>query len=288
MKIVIARKAGFCYGVRRAVEIARKERESAGEKPVYTLGPLVHNPRVVGELEQDDVKSIGDPADYKPGRLIIRAHGVPPVVRDNAAELGHEIVDATCTLVKKIHDIVRKLDQEGYPVAVIGHAMHPEVTGIVGHARGECVILESPEDVEKIPFRDRLGVVVQTTFLYPAFLEIAAALPGKARELRIFNTICHATMERQESALELAKMADAMVVIGGKNSSNTQRLLEICLEVNPNSHHVESPGEIDPSWFRNGEITGVTAGASTPDNGIEDVINKIRKITGAGEAEKME
>lgn len=260
--------------------MAYEERKNSGGKPVYTLGPLVHNPQVIEELEKDGIKTIEELEDHEIGTLIIRTHGVTPAIRKEAIALGYKIVDATCPLVKNIHDIVKDLNEGGYYILVIGHSSHPEVVGIVGQVEGECSVIEDVEDAREIERRKKLGVVVQTTALWPKFLEIGSVLIEKAQECRIFNTICHATMERQDAALELARAADAMIVVGGRNSSNTRRLLEICQSVNPNSYQVEYAHEVRTDWLDNVNTIGITAGASTPDHVITEIKEKVIELKG--------
>ncbi len=279
MKITVADKAGFCFGVRRAMKMAYDALEEAQGSPVYTLGPLVHNPQVIEQLEKDGIKSIEDLKAYPRGHLLIRTHGVSPHIRKEALALGYHIIDATCPLVKKIHEIVLKLLEENYSIVVIGHAHHPEVKGIVGEVDGKCTIIESVEDAQRFQEVTKLGIVVQTTALLPKFRKISMEMLNKAQEVRIFNTICHATVERQKSAEDLAKRTDLMIVIGGKNSSNTRRLLEICKRVNQNSHHIERPSEIEMGWFEDVNHIGITAGASTPDHIIKDVIESLKSIS---------
>lgn len=277
MKIIIADEAGFCFGVKRAIKMAYEELEKADGKPVYTLGPLVHNPQVIEELENDNIESIEELDGHPIGHLLIRTHGVSPSICRRAEDLGYEIVDATCPLVKKIHTIVSNLRDWGYKILVIGHSSHPEVVGIVGEVEKDCKVIESVEEARSLDKYSKLGVVVQTTALWPKFHAIAAELPEKAQECRIFNTICHATIERQDAALKLAREAGTMIVVGGKNSSNTRRLLEICKSVNPNSYQVEYAEELQPEWFHNVKEVGVTAGASTPDHIIKKIVENIEK-----------
>jgi len=276
-KIVIADKAGFCFGVKRAISMAYEQLANSSGKPVYTLGPLVHNPQVIKKLENDGIKSIEELGAYPIGHLLIRTHGVSPAIRKEAMELGYNITDATCPLVKKIHDIVLELQREEYPVLVIGHSSHPEVQGIVGELEGNCRVAETVEDARNLQPCHKLGVVVQTTALWHNFTEITVELLGKTKELRIFNSICHATMERQAAAEDLAGKVSMMIVIGGRNSSNTRRLLEISLRVNPRSYLVESPEEVQKDWFADITSIGLTAGASTPDYIIESVYEKVRQ-----------
>jgi 4-hydroxy-3-methylbut-2-enyl diphosphate reductase len=278
MKISIAKKAGFCFGVKRAIEIAYETLNNSADKPVYTLGPLVHNPQVIQKLEKDGIKTIEELDEHPVGYLVIRTHGVSPSIRNRAITLGYTIIDATCPLVQKIHDIALDLQNQEYPILVIGHASHPEVIGIVGEVEGNCQVIESVEDAKNLPYRTKLGVVVQTTALWPKYHSIATELLEKAKEVRIYNTICQATIERQTSAEEIAAHNDLMVIIGGKNSSNTRRLLEICLSVNPRAHLVESPDELQNQWFEGVNRVGLTAGASTPDYIINDIYEYIEKF----------
>lgn len=278
MKISIANKAGFCFGVKRAISMAYEELSKSENEPVYTLGPIVHNPQVIEQLEKDGIKQIEELESHKIGHLLIRTHGVIPEVRKKAEDLGYKIVDATCPLVRKIHTIVKNLWEENYHILVIGHSSHPEVMGIVGQVEGACEVIENLEDVQRLPFHKKLGVVVQTTALLPSFYEISKALIEKSEECRIFNTICHETIKRQEAALELARKVDAIIVVGGRNSSNTRRLLEICLSVNPKSYQAEYSEEVDPNWLVGVKEIGITAGASTPDHIINGIVERLKEL----------
>jgi small subunit ribosomal protein S1 len=280
MEIKIAKKAGFCFGVRRAIEMAYEKLHNANGLPVYTLGPLVHNPQVIEQLEKDGIKSIemDEMQNHPRGHLIIRTHGVSPEIWKKASDLGYVTTDATCPLVRKIHHIVLDLQKEDYPIIVIGHAPHPEVQGIVGEVAGNCIVIEDIHEVELLPVYKKLGIVVQTTAMWSKFQEISASLIEKTREARIFNTICHATIERQNAAEELAQEVDLIIVIGGKDSSNTRRLLEISKSVNSSAYHVELPDELKPEWFMGVEKVGLAAGASTPDYIIENIYKRIEEI----------
>lgn len=287
MKIEIAEKAGFCFGVRRAIERACRAKDEAGQTPVYTLGPLVHNPQVIDNLRQNGIVSIDDPGDRdNRGILLIRTHGISPSIREKAQDLGYEIIDATCPLVQKIHKIVRMLEREKYSIIVIGHASHPEVQGIVGEVEGDCLVIENPQQAAQLGREKKLGVVVQTTALLKNYRKIASQLVEKAEEVRIFNTICYATYERQKAAEKLANRSSVMIVVGGKNSSNTRRLLEICKMVNPNSYHVETALELKEEWFEKAERVGITAGASTPDYIIDQVRDRIEQLGKDGNHKK--
>lgn len=273
-RIEIARHAGVCYGVERALELAHRAGTDA-LPPVHTLGPLIHNPRVVNELEEAGVQMANHLEDIPAGAVIIRAHGVAPAVEDEARERGLSVLDATCPYVKKVHVAAERLRAAGYQVIVVGEAGHAEVEGIMGHAGEGAVVVSGPEDLDGLKLAPKVGVVVQTTQTDERLAAVVSALLPRTREVRVVNTICKATHERQESAAELAARADVMVVIGGRNSGNTRRLAQICAAACPRTYHIESADEIDPSWFVDAELVGVTAGASTPERHIREVIDRI-------------
>lgn len=273
-RIEIARHAGVCYGVERALELAHRAGTDA-LPPVHTLGPLIHNPRVVNELEEAGVQMANRLEDIPAGAVIIRAHGVAPAVEDEARERGLSVLDATCPYVKKVHVAAERLRAAGYQVIVVGEAGHAEVEGIMGHAGEGAVVVSGPEDLDGLKLAPKVGVVVQTTQTDERLAAVVSALLPRTREVRVVNTICKATHERQESAAELAARADVMVVIGGRNSGNTRRLAQICAAACPRTYHIESADEIDPSWFVDTELVGVTAGASTPERHIREVIDRI-------------
>ena len=213
--------------------------------------------------------------DIPAGAVIIRAHGVAPAVEDEARERGLSVLDATCPYVKKVHVAAERLRAAGYQVIVVGEAGHAEVEGIMGHAGEGAVVVSGREDLDGLKLAPKVGVVVQTTQTDERLAAVVSALLPRTREVRVVNTICKATHERQESAAELAARADVMVVIGGRNSGNTRRLAQICAAACPRTYHIESADEIDPSWFVDAELVGVTAGASTPERHIREVIDRI-------------
>ncbi|MEN6430591.1 MAG: 4-hydroxy-3-methylbut-2-enyl diphosphate reductase [Coriobacteriales bacterium] len=276
MKVVVAEHAGVCYGVERALKLAHEAARCGGE--VHTLGPLIHNPQAVAALERSGVSVAESVDDVSTGTLVIRTHGVDPSAIEHAEERGLEVVDATCPFVSTAQRHAARLSREGYTVVIVGEADHPEVEGIVAHAGGHAVIVESAQDLPgTLPSR-RVGVVVQTTQSPSRLQEVTAALLPRVNELRVFNTICSATAQRQRAADELARRVDVMVVVGGHNSGNTTRLAEICRAANEHVYHVETAQEVRPEWFRGVEIVGVTAGASTPDAQIAGVISAIEAM----------
>jgi 4-hydroxy-3-methylbut-2-en-1-yl diphosphate reductase len=276
VRVEVARYAGVCYGVERALKLAR-EAADAGT-PVRTLGPLIHNPQAVESLREQGIEVAACLDEADDGTLVIRTHGVDPAIIADAREKGLDVVDATCPFVSTAHAAAEKLIEEGYAVVIVGEADHPEVEGILAHAGGDATVVEEPGDLpSKLPSR-RVGVVVQTTQSLERLTAVVDALLPRVAELKVHNTICSATGKRQRSAEELAAQVDVMVVVGGHNSGNTTRLAEICRTVNERVHHVETAEELRPEWFEGAEVVGVTAGASTPDEQMRGVIEAIEAM----------
>ncbi|MCR5835090.1 MAG: 4-hydroxy-3-methylbut-2-enyl diphosphate reductase [Lachnospiraceae bacterium] len=283
MEVRLAECAGFCFGVKRAVDTVYEQLKTG--KTIYTYGPIVHNEEVVKELEEKGVKVIHDFSELKDliqseqsAAVIIRAHGVPRAVYEQIEKCGMECVDATCPFVKRIHNIVEKESREGKHILVVGNPGHPEVEGIVGWCQGPVTVLETPEDVlayEPLP-DEKLCIVSQTTYNYNKFQYIVEIFRKKGYNDSVVNTICSATEERQLSAQRLAKEADVMIVIGGKHSSNTRKLYEICSRECANTYFIQTLDDLHlelPKAFR---LVGITAGASTPNKLIEEVQNYVR------------
>lgn len=277
IEIEVARYAGVCYGVERALGMAEKAADEA-RKPVNTLGPLIHNPLVVNDLESIGVSTASSVSEVEEGTLIIRAHGVVPSVVEDARTRGLDVLDATCPYVKKVHNAAERLVREGYQLIVVGESGHPEVEGIMGHAGDDAHVVSVPGDLDAIDLSRKVGVVVQTTQTPGALADVVAELSKRTMDLRVINTICSATQERQDSAAELARRVDAMIVVGGKNSGNTRRLSEICTAACPKTHHIEDASEIEAAWFDGVSHIGVTAGASTPASHIERALVRMRSL----------
>ncbi|MDO4536808.1 MAG: 4-hydroxy-3-methylbut-2-enyl diphosphate reductase [Coriobacteriales bacterium] len=276
-EVTVADKAGACFGVERALRMVHEAAENV-EGPVRTLGPLIHNPVVVDELAAAGVEAVKSPSEAPRGAsLIMRAHGVRPEVEDEARAAGLTILDATCPFVKKVHRLAEKLDSEGYQVIVVGEKGHAEVEGTCGHAKG-AVVVGSAADVEAIDVRRKVGVVAQTTLELSVLQGVMSALAGRCEELRVFNTICDATSERQAAAAELASRVDVMVVIGGRNSANTCHLADVCRAQGTKTYHIEVPEELDETWFAGADKVGITAGASTPAAHIEAVRSHLSAL----------
>ncbi|MEK7398084.1 MAG: 4-hydroxy-3-methylbut-2-enyl diphosphate reductase [Candidatus Poribacteria bacterium] len=277
MKVILAENAGFCFGVKRAMKLAFESARNS-DLPIYSLGPLIHNPQQVEILSQKGVHEISDLESLKSDDvLIIRSHGTTPSILDFAKAKGLKIVDATCPFVVNAQKLAQELNSEGYQVIIVGEGDHPEVVGIMGFTKNEAWVIDKASTIQNLSKKNRIGVVAQTTQSFENFREVVSALLEKCDELKVFNTICHATTQRQESAIKLAKRVDLMIVIGGHNSANTNRLTSLCKQY-ITTYHIEIADEIDKSWFDGIEIVGVTAGASTPEWIVDDVIEKLTNI----------
>ncbi|MDY3980350.1 4-hydroxy-3-methylbut-2-enyl diphosphate reductase [Paraeggerthella sp.] len=275
MRVVKAKHAGACYGVQRALDMALEAAERT--EGASTLGPLIHNPQVVGELAERGIRAVESADAVDHGSVIIRSHGVTPGVRRSVEERGLPIIDATCPHVARAQKAAAELARQCGRVVVVGEAGHPEVEGLVACAReagGQVAVVTEPADLpDGLPAP--VGIVVQTTQTRESLDAVVDALVARGIEPQVKNTICFATRQRQEAAAALADEVDAIVVIGGRNSSNTTRLAEICAAACPRTHHVEAPDELDPAWFEGCESVGVTAGASTPEAQIAAVVERL-------------
>ncbi|MBM4307061.1 MAG: 4-hydroxy-3-methylbut-2-enyl diphosphate reductase [Deltaproteobacteria bacterium] len=278
MKLIIAKSAGFCFGVKRAMEIAL----AASQKhpaPLYTLGPLIHNPQAVEYLEQQGIRVKNKVGQITRGTVILRSHGVSSGDLEKVRKKGLKIIDATCPIVKKAHFFAKFLRRNGYFLLIVGDKDHPEVEAIRSYLDEKVEVVEQPEILSRLGPWKKLGIIAQTTQSFELFEKVVAASLYRAREVRVFNTICHATAVRQKEAVEIAKKVDCMIVAGGYNSGNTQRLSGICREVQPQTYHIETASKLNPNWLANKEKIGLTAGASTPSWIIHEVEKEIRRIT---------
>ena len=278
MKVVLADHAGACYGVQRALDMALAASESASS--AHTLGPLIHNPGVVRDLESRGVNVATDLNEIEDGTIIIRSHGVTPEVHDAVMAKGLPVVDATCPHVLRAQKAAAELAREGCRVIVVGETGHPEVEGLRAYARREGAKVDVVSTPDTVPddLRAPIGVVVQTTQRRENLDAVVERICEQGITPVVKRTICSATCSRQDAAASLAKQVDVMVVIGGRNSSNTTRLAEICAQECGKSHHIESVSEIDPAWFDGCETVGVTAGASTPEGQIREVVDYLKSL----------
>lgn len=282
MKIELAKTAGFCFGVRRAVETVYEQvKHHQGEK-ICTYGPIIHNEEVIKDLRRQGVEVINSEEELEKleeGVVIIRSHGVPKAIYDKLEEKGLDCVDATCPFVKKIHNIVAEESQKGSRIVIIGNSEHPEVEGIKGWAGDDVTVIQTAEEAQHFRPPDtarRICVVSQTTFNYNKFKELVEIITKKEYDIIVLNTICNATKERQQEARQIAERVDAMIVIGDKRSSNTQKLFEICGKACLNTYYIQTLDDFDMNQLRSVETVGITAGASTPNNIIEEVQNYVR------------
>jgi 4-hydroxy-3-methylbut-2-enyl diphosphate reductase len=272
----VASKTGFCFGVKRAVKLALKSVEEGHS--VFTLGPLIHNTQVVKWLEEKGIKAIKSLDEVREGKIIIRSHGVGPEVRKEALEKGLEVIDATCPLVKRVQDKALRLAQANYQVLVVGERNHPEVTSILGYAP-EAVVIEKEEDLDGLPLKKKIGVVAQTTQSPENYRRILQRLfEREFQEIKVFNTICNATVVSQKDALKTAREVDVMFILGGHHSANTRRLTELCKSIGTETHHLASIDELDEKWLENKTSVGVAAGASTPQWIVEEFIVKLEDM----------
>lgn len=275
MEVILAKTAGFCFGVKRAVDTVYKE---AGKKNVYTYGPIIHNSEVVNDLKKKGVKVINSREELEAleeGTVIIRSHGVAREIYDLIHEKGLELVDATCPFVRKIHKIVEKAGNDGDQVIIVGSEQHPEVQGIKGWCTGEVHIISDAEQFEGIDLNKPTTLVSQTTFNYKKFQDLVEKFSKTRYDILVLNTICNATQERQVEAARIASQVDAMIVIGGRHSSNTQKLYEICLKECKDTFYIQTLGDLDPDSVSSVRSVGITAGASTPRKIIEEVHTRM-------------
>lgn len=277
MRILIAKRGGCCYGVERALEIAHETAESA-EGPIRTLGPIIHNPGVVEELDKEGVSVAKELSEIEDGTVIFRTHGVPPEVARQAKKMGLNIVDATCPYVKVAQEKALSLKRQGYKPIILGEHDHPEVVAIRAYAGEKAISVESVEELDPDLIRGKVGVVVQTTQSAENLAALVALLAPRCRELLIHNTMCNSTRKSQEEALDLAEEADVIIVIGGRNSANTARLAQLCRKVQPRTHHIEDIAELQPAWFEGAGTVAITAGASTPSEQMEAAAEWLRKL----------
>lgn len=275
MKIVLAESYGFCFGVKRAIKIAEENRNSA------TYGPLIHNSNEIDRLKNDFNVALSENLDtFKAGETaVIRTHGIPKQELTLLHERQVNVVDATCPYVTKPQQICEEMSSQGYDIVIFGDEAHPEIKGVKSYAKEHVYVVNSPDEIDALRLREKVATVAQTTRKVEEYQQIVGKLMATHKEVRVFNTICNATFDNQDAVRKLAQEADVMIVIGGKNSSNTKQLHSIAKEYCPDSYHIESQDDLDFGWFSGKKFCGISAGASTPDWIINQVIEKIRSIT---------
>ncbi len=271
----MARENGFCFGVKKAVELTEAAAETG--RPVHNLGQVVHNPKISERLSALGVKVIKDPADAAEGIVVIRAHGVPPATRAEIEARGLECVDATCSLVLRAQRFTKQLADEGYRVIILGTPAHPEVTGLLGYAP-DATVVETRDEWEKLPKMKKAGVVSQSTQPPWAFKELVAHVAEIAQETKVFNTVCPVTVKRQDAATELSRETDTIIVVGGKNSANTRELVNLARHQGRTAYHIEGAGDVDPAWLRGTARVGLIGGCSTPMDTLLEVKQRLESL----------
>ncbi len=276
MKIILSKKMGFCFGVKKSVELAKKAIVTSNGK-VYMLGPIINNPQVLEYFLKKGVKVV-DSLNKIPEKstVITRAHGISPSVLNQTLKKKLSIIDTTCPYVKKVQEIAAYLNKNGYYLVIFGDRIHPEIVSLLDVVDNNAIVIDSFSEIKKISKRKKIGFISQTTKNIYDFKKLSFALLDKTEELRVFNTICKATTERQRSVLELAKQVDIMIVIGGSKSANTSRLAEICQNQGVKTYHIETKNQIQYEWFHPEDKVGIASGASTPDWVINEVIMELR------------
>lgn len=274
MKIELAENYGFCFGVKRAIKIAEENQNAA------TYGPLIHNSKEIARLDKDfKVGLVEDFNTFKAGdKAIVRTHGI---VKSELAQLkanGVDVVDATCPYVTKPQEIAQEMSEAGYDVVIFGDEEHPEIKGVKSYAANGAKVVTNVEELKSLKLREKIALIAQTTRKVENYMSIANYLIKRYKEVRVFNTICNATFENQDAIRTLSKKADVMIIIGGKNSSNTKQLFSISQDHCKESYHIEDEHDIDIAWFNEKNLCGISAGASTPDWIIQNVINSIKKV----------
>jgi len=275
MEIIIAQNSGLCYGVKRALKIAKSTRhQKKGE--VYTLGDLIHNPQVIADLKKKGIISINDLDHLKKRTVIIRSHGISPDVYSVLKREKANIIDATCPIVKKIQKLVELLAHEEEEIIIVGNREHPEIKGLIGYSHGKGIIVENESQAKKLPHKKRRTVLAQSTQDLYLLKKIIAVLIEKTEELKVYNTICQFTQTRQKSTSDLASHVDTLFIIGGKNSSNTRKLYHISKRILPNTYFIEKSEQISLKMLKGAKKIGLSGGASTPPEAIQEAVIKIK------------
>jgi len=279
IKVYVAKHSGFCFGVKRAMNIIDDVAKSNHKKPVYTLGPIIHNPQTVDKLKERGIEPLDDIKGIKDGTVVLRTHGVEKPLLENLQSSGLDIIDATCPFVSRAQEYVKKLSESGYNVIIIGEKNHPEVLALKSQVR-DAIVIENSDEIRKIKSLKgtKVGIVSQTTQSIENFKAMVCLVMDYYKEVLVINTICNATSQRQEAAIALAKKVDLMLIVGGKNSGNTKRLYILCRRIAKHTYHIETEKEIKKTMLKGVESVGIAAGASTPDFIVNAVKTNIKKI----------
>jgi (E)-4-hydroxy-3-methyl-but-2-enyl pyrophosphate reductase len=278
MEVKISQFSGFCFGVKRADKIVR-DANNIAELPVYTLGPLIHNPQVVEKLRESGINPIDSIDEISlPAVLVIRSHGIPKSEFIKLSSVkGLVLIDATCPFVKKAQRSAEKLHKDNRVVIILGESGHPEVLGLMDYTEGKAIVIEKLDEIEKLDKYERVGILAQTTQPRKKFRKMVRMIKEKLPEsdIKVIDTVCEATQNRQQAALELAKSTQLMIIVGGRNSANTNRLAQICRDIGTTVYHIEERRELKKEWFEKIESVGISAGASTPMWLVEDIYRQI-------------
>ncbi|MGB4705380.1 MAG: 4-hydroxy-3-methylbut-2-enyl diphosphate reductase [Candidatus Saccharicenans sp.] len=276
MEIIVARNSGFCYGVKRALKLALKTGKNSRVR-VFSWGEIIHNPEVIADLKNKGIEVANSLRQLRPGdTVIIRSHGVSPAVLKSLKVKKVKIVDATCPIVKNIQKTVERLSRQRREIVIVGNRNHPEIQGLLGYSRGKAVVVENEEQALALPFRKKRAVLAQSTQDEQLFGQVVGILAGKTEELLVYNTICQSTRVRQKATAELAGQVQALLIIGGRNSSNTSKLYQISRRLLPRTYLIERPEEITPEMLQGVNKIGISGGASTPPEVIQKTVLAIR------------
>jgi (E)-4-hydroxy-3-methyl-but-2-enyl pyrophosphate reductase len=278
MKIIIAQNAGLCYGVKRALTLAKETRRKRDGR-VISLGDIIHNPQVIADLREQGIDSVADTSQVRGGTVIIRSHGVSPDITRSLKRRKIDFVDATCPIVTRIQDLVARLARAKQEIIIVGDPNHPEIRGILGHSRGYGHIIENEEQAARLPARKKRAVLAQSTQDTVLFEKVVGALLRRTEELCAFNTICRSTQTRQRVTSELAAQVDALLIVGGASSSNTRMLYEISKRILRRTYFIENAGQIKPAMLRGASTIGISGGASTPPEAIEDAVRTVERLS---------
>ena len=277
MKIRLAKNVGFCFGVKRAMGLTMKALRENPSRPIYTFGPLIHNPPAVKKLRNMGVRIVHSLRDVQKGILIIPSHGLAPSIIAQAHKKKLSLIDTTCPYVLRSQRLAELLTDQGYRVIIVGQSSHPEIKGIIGGIKRMGKVIGKTEELKSFSRFKKIGVIAQTTESLSRFKEVLASILDKSFELKVYNTLCAHTLKRQEESRQIAKDVDLMLVIGGHNSANTRRLFEICRAI-VDTHQVESPDELNVDWLKGRPSIGLISGTSTPLSAVKEVVEKIKKL----------